>query len=224
VRRRWSPASKLFLVLALLSGAGAFLVVSLYARKLEALRPAVGEPVPVVVAARDIALGTQLTADMLSMNDVPSAFSPPGAFETTDEVEGRTLLAGLAAGEPITETRLASTRAGPVAALVPPGLRAFVVNSEVPDAVVRPGDSVDVLATYGGGRPYTETVADGVEVLSVLAPQTATTSLGGPAPTTGGTRLVLLVAPDLAERLAYASAFADLSVTIAPPEAASPGG
>jgi len=33
---------------------------------------------------------------------------------------------------------------------------------------VREGDHVDVLATFGGGRPYTETVAPGLEVLSVI--------------------------------------------------------
>jgi pilus assembly protein CpaB len=223
VRRKWSPASKLFLLLALASGAGAFLVVSAYATKLEALRPAVGDPVPMVVAARDIARGTQLSPDMLTQDETPSSFAPPGSFGAITEVEGRTLLAPLATGEPVTETRLASTGAGPIAALVPPGLRAFVVTSDVPDSVVRQGDTVDVLATFGGGRPYTDTVAEGVEVLSVLAAQTATTSLGGPAPPAGGTRLVLVVSPELAERLAHAAAFAELSVTIAPPGAMASG-
>jgi len=221
VRRKWSPVSKLLLVLAAASGAGAFLVVSMYARKLEALRPAVGEPVPVVIAARDITRGTQLSLAMLTVEEIPSDFAPPGSFGATDDVEGRTLLAGLATGEPVTETRLAFAGAGPIAALVPPGLRAFVVTSDVPNSVIRSGDTVDVLATFGGGRPYTDTVAEGVEVLSVLSPQTATTSLGGPAPSAGGTRLVLVVSPELAERLAHAAAFGDLAVTIAPPDSTS---
>jgi hypothetical protein len=35
----------------------------------------------------------------------------------------------------------------------------------------------------------------------------------------GGPSLVLLVSPQVAEELAYASAFAEISVTIAPPAA-----
>ena len=219
MRRRWSPASKLFAVLALACGVGAYVVVSGYARKLEALRPAVGVPVPVVVAAHDLARGAQLQPSMLDVEQVPSAFAPPGAFDDPDETAGRTLLAPLAEGEPLTSSRLASERAGPVAALVPPGLRAFVVTAGLPRQAVSPGDLVDVLATFGGGRPHTETVAEGVEVLSILDPGGDGSPALAPGP--GGVQalqLVLLVTPDLASRLAYAQAFADLSVTIAPAE------
>jgi Flp pilus assembly protein CpaB len=77
---------------------------------------------------------------------------------------------------------------------------------------VRPGDRVDVLATYGGERPHTETVASGLEVLRVMSPATSG-AVGGGAEVPS---LVLLVSPLDAERLAYAKAFADLTVSIAP--------
>jgi hypothetical protein len=70
---------------------------------------------------------------------------------------------------------------------------------------------VDVLATFGGQHPYTETAATGLEVLSVLD---AGGGLAGSG-TDQGPTLVLLVTPDAAERLAYAKAFADLTVTVA---------
>jgi hypothetical protein len=71
---------------------------------------------------------------------------------------------------------------------------------------------VDVLATFGGPRPYTDTVASGLEVLSVLDADEGTFAAGG----SGGPSLVLLVGPEVAEELAYAAAFADLAVAVAP--------
>ncbi|MGZ8613024.1 MAG: hypothetical protein ACXWX0_12250, partial [Actinomycetota bacterium] len=59
---------------------------------------------------------------------------------------------------------------------------------------------------------YTDTVASGLEVLSVVEPPEGTFSAGG---STGPT-LVLLVGPEVAEQLAYAVAFADLSIAVAP--------
>lgn len=216
--RRWSTASKALLVLSLACGVGTFLVVRGYAARVEALRPAVGPQVPVVVAATQLARGSVVRPSMLTVEEVPAAFAPPGALDDPAAADGRTLLAGLAEGEPLTELRLGASGEGPIAALVPPGLRAFTVDAGVPADAVRPGDRVDVLATFGGGRPYTETVAAGLEVLLVLeGGATGGAEVMG-APATGGSSgpaLVLLVAPEQAERLAYARAFAELSVSIA---------
>jgi Flp pilus assembly protein CpaB len=125
---------------------------------------------------------------------------------------GRTLLAGLAEGEPLTRTRM-GTVGGPVASLVPGGLRAFVVPSGMPADVVRAGDRVDVLATFGGQRPYTDTVGSNLEVLAVIEQPAGVIDAGG----ADGPALVLLVSPETAERLAHAAAFGRLSVAIAPP-------
>lgn len=216
LRRRWSRTSKLFLLLAVASGAAAFLVVRGYAERLEALRPAVGQPVPVLVAASDLRRGTRLTADVLREQSVPSAYVQPGAVTDRAEAGGRTLVADLAAGEMLTRTRLGAEGAGPIAALVPPELRAVSIQLALPPGVVREGDHVDVLATFGGGRPYTETVAPGLEVLSVIDAEGTEIGAGG----AGSTRaVVVLVSPEDAERLAYAEAFGDLSVAIAGPQA-----
>jgi Flp pilus assembly protein CpaB len=86
------------------------------------------------------------------------------------------------------------------------------VAATVPPDAVRPGDRVDLLATFGGARAHTETVATGLEILEVLDAGETDALSGAPA---GATSLVLLVSPDQAERLAYASSFGDLSVTIA---------
>jgi len=209
--RRWSPRSKVFLVLALACGLAAFGLVRGYAARLEALRPVVGSPVPMVVAAHDLVRGTILTQAALQLRDMPSSFAPPGAFRSIEETVGRTLVSDLAEGEAVTQTRVGA-EGGPVAAQVPAGLRAFIVPSGMPTGSVRPGDRVDVLATFGGQHPYTETAATGLEVLSVIeSGDDAFAASGADA----GPTLVLLVTRDAAEHLAYAKAFADLTITVA---------
>jgi pilus assembly protein CpaB len=165
--------------------------------------------VPLVVAATDLVRGTSLTGRMLKEASVPSSFAPPGSISEITALEGRTLLTDVAQGEPLTRTRVSAHDAGPVGALVEPGFRAITVDSGLPPNAVRPGDRVDVLATFGGERPHTETVASGLEVLLVMA------SIDPSNPATGtGPALVLLVTPDDAERLAYAKAFAEVSVSV----------
>jgi Flp pilus assembly protein CpaB len=215
VLRRWSLRSKLLLVLAVVAGAASFSLVRGYAAELEALRPSTGEPTAVVVAGLDLVRGTVLAEGDLGVERVPGAYVPPGAIGSVEEAVGQTLVADLAEGEPLTRTRIGTT-GGPVAALVPSGLRAFVVPSGVPEGVVRAGDRVDVLATFGGPHPYTDTVGLGLEVLSVIEEPAGTFEAGG----SNGPSLVLLVSPETAERLAHAMAFAQLSVTVAPIEAA----
>jgi Flp pilus assembly protein CpaB len=197
-------------VLAAACALASFALVREYQTRLEALRPVVGPSVPVVVAARTLARGVVLTEGALEVEQIPSAFAPPGALRTLEEALGSTLASDVAEGEVLTRTRL-GTAGGPVASLVPSGLRAVTVPSGMPAGSVRPGDRVDVLATFGGPHPHAETTATGLEVLMVLdPPQDAFAASGGEGPT-----LVLLVSSETAERLAYAKAFASLTVVVA---------
>lgn len=224
--RRWSSSSKLFAVLAVAAGVAAYLVVDGYARRVAALAPGLGDPVEVAVAVRDLPRGTTLDPTLLRTVTYPGAFAPPGAVADGERATGRVLLAALAEGEAVTQTRLGPARAGPVAALVPEGIRAVVVATALPPGTVRAGDRVDVLATFAQGQPYTETVASEVEILGVVGLGTLAPP-GADAPEHGAEEavtLVLAVTPDLAERLAYARAFADLSVAIVGPSEALPAG
>jgi Flp pilus assembly protein CpaB len=143
---------------------------------------------------------------------MPGAFAPPGRIASTSAVAGRTLVSDVAEGEPVTRTRL-GVAGGTIASLVPSGLRAFPVTATVAPDAIRAGDRVDVIATFGGPRPYTATVASELEVLAILEPDESAFAAGGG----GGPSLVLLVSPQVAEELAYASAFAEIAVTVAPP-------
>ena len=213
-RRKLPTSSLVFLSLSLAAGLLAALLMRGYAHRLEATRPDVGRPVDVVVAVHDIARGATVSPDMVRVHQMPSAFVAPGAVTSVNEIVGRILSADVAAGEVLTRTRLAGSGSGPVAALVPPGSRAFVIASNLPQGAVRAGDRVDVLAAFGGGRPHVETVATDVEVGQVVTAATAAVAGVDAAP---GPSLVLLVDPDTAEQLAYAVTFAKLAVTIEPP-------
>ncbi len=215
--RRWSPTSKVFAFLAVVAAVAAYGLVRGYAARLEALRPVVGTMQPVVVAAGPIERGTVLTESMLRVAEIPSTFAPPGALRTVTLAVGETAGSDVAEGEPVTRTRLGAAEAGPVASLIPSGLRAFPVDAAVPPGAVRAGDRVDVYATFGGPHPHTETVATGIEVLVLLGDDAADTTIGITSNTSTGLSLVLLVSPEEAERLAYATAFAELAVAIAGP-------
>jgi Flp pilus assembly protein CpaB len=222
--RRWTRSSRGYLALSVALAAVAALIVHSYTSRLVEAEPAAGRERRVAVAAQQIVRGIPIRSQQLRLVSIPEAFSPPGTFSKLADVAGRVALSGLSAGEPVTETRLARVRAGPVASLVPQGLRAFAVPTTLPAGSVAAGDRVDVLATYGTGRPHTETVVDGVEVLLVVG-----AAPGGGAPVLGGagrdaaasgasasTSLILLVSPYQQQRLAYARSFANLEVTIQP--------
>jgi Flp pilus assembly protein CpaB len=194
-----------------LAGAASFAIVDGYAAELESLRPSTGDPAPVVVAATTLPRGSVLSPEALRLERIPSAYAPPGSIASVEEAVGRTLVTDLAEGEIVTRTRV-GVAGGPVASLLPSGLRAFVVTAGIPAGVLRPGDRVDVIATFGGPHPHSETVGSGLEVMAIVEDAGGTFEAGGPA----GPSLVLLVGPDTAERLAYASAFAQVTVTIAP--------
>jgi pilus assembly protein CpaB len=220
LRRRWPLASKILLSLAVLFGAATFVVVRGYRERADALRSPGGVETQVVVAAIDLDRGTVLSEDMVHSQKMPATYVPPGAISDATSVTGRILTADIAEGEIVTASRLAVPHTGPIAALVPPGLRAVVIAAGVPEETISAGDRVDVYATYGGGQPHTELAAREIEVLRVLT-QASAGGLGGTAGSTEGVSLVVLADTDATERLAYARAFAQLTVAIVGPEPAT---
>ena len=207
MRRLRPRGSRVLIGLGLVLGAVTTLALRDHLARVEARAAAPGPSTPVVVAAVDLARGSTLTTADVAISELPQAYAPVAALASVDQAVGRVLASDVLAGEPLTATRLAPP-GGPVAALVPEGFRALPVTVALPRGAVVPGDRVDLLATYASGRPYTETVLPAVEVLRLLE----TPSIEGTAAAT----LVLLVTPDAAERVAFAKAFADLSVAVVP--------
>jgi Flp pilus assembly protein CpaB len=171
--------------------------------------------VATVTAVTDLVRGTLLSDEMLRTSSVPEEFVPPGAVGDAASLVGRVLTSDIDAGEIVTRSRLAEPAVGPVAALVPDGLRALVVPSGLPPGTLSAGDRVEVYATYGGGRPHTELVASGLEVVRTLTDAAAGAGgIGGTTEQDAGVAVVLLVDADAATRLAYARAFGQLQIAI----------
>lgn len=178
--------------------------------RLEAAAAARGPRLSVVVAAGELARGTVLAPGHLRSERRPADALPPGALRSFGEAAGGTLAADVATGEVLTDRRIA--RGGPVASLVPAGLRAVPLVVAAPAGSVAPGDRVDVLAV-AGGRPFAEVVAAEAEVLLVLAGG----GLEGPEE---ALTLMLVVDAATAGALARAAATSRLSIAIAPPAGA----
>jgi Flp pilus assembly protein CpaB len=217
VRRRSSRSSWLYLAASVVLAVVAGLMVHSYLRRVEAGAGPIGPRFPVLVASQDITRGTTIAPGHVSVVQMPKTYVPPRPLSKVSQAAGRVALGDLLKGEVVTDHRLARVRAGPVASLVP------AVPTTLPAGTVQPGDHVDVLATFASGQPHTEVVVSGVEVLFVVRGG----DFGGAADERSGfdavaagsspsTTLILLVAPEQEERLAFARAFANLEVTIAP--------
>jgi len=131
--------------------------------------------VQIVLAARDIEIGTVLKEEDVKMTDWPGAV-PIGASTKVQDVTGRGVMTPIYAKEPIIDSRLAPKGAGGgLAAMIPQGMRAAAVRvNEVVGVAgfVVPGMHVDVLIS--GNRPggsaalgtLSKTLLQNLEVLS----------------------------------------------------------
>jgi Flp pilus assembly protein CpaB len=105
-----------------------------------------GARTEIVVAARDLSSGVELTADDVRIENRTAATVPDGSQSDVRAVIGATLAGPARRGEVLTDVRvlgprLAESVAGPDARIVPLPLS----DSALLD-LVRPGDVVDVLA------------------------------------------------------------------------------
>jgi len=118
-----------------------------------------GDRAPVVVAARDLSPGAELTADDLRLEKRLAPTIPDGSQSDIGTVVGSTLAGPTRRGEVLTDVRLlgrrlAESAAGPGARIVP----VHPVDSALAD-LVRPGDVVDIVAASQTSPPSNPKVA-----------------------------------------------------------------
>ena len=192
-------------LIALAAGAGSFTLVRGYAAEIEALRPATGDVVPVVVAGDD-SLAAVIEEDAVRLERILPTRRRKRSERSRTPWDGRWPRTSRK-GRPSPRRGWAATadrsRRSSRAACALRG------GSGLPSDVLEPGDRVDVIATFGGPRPYTDTVGSGLEILSVVEQDEETFQAGGAT----GPSLVLLVSPETAEQLAHAAAFGQITVT-----------
>jgi pilus assembly protein CpaB len=106
---------------------------------------------PVVVAATNLPLGTELRRDDLRVIAWPADAVPEGGFKDPQELVGRGLIQAVTQNETVLPSKLAPVGAGAgLPPVIPEGMRALSVR--VNDVIgvagyVLPGTRVDVLAT-----------------------------------------------------------------------------
>lgn len=183
----------------------------------------------VLVAARDINLGTFISGGDLKWQDWPkSALSghlvkksaKPDAHK---DFTGATVRVPFVSGEPIIERKVVRPgQGGFMAAILPKGMRAISAKISVESGAggfILPNDRVDVLltrrirsnSTSGRERHVSETVLKNVRVLAI--DQTFRDNEKGDQVAIGKTA-TLELKPEQAELLALAEAMGDISLTL----------
>jgi pilus assembly protein CpaB len=172
--------------------------------------------VPVLVAAHDIAAGTEMTPDLVKVTRIPAGGRTPEALYGPGQVAGQYAAVPLFGGEPLTFRHITSRPPAkdPLAQLAP-GQRVVSVPVK-PEAVLGgillPGDTVDVAAAYPppDGKPaLVDVLATGVQVIDLrnaaaLSTQRAKTDSNNAQDGAVPTSVLLLVSTQQAKALAGA--------------------
>jgi len=161
---------------------------------------------PVVVAQRDLAAGSTLSADDVAVRRFPAALVPAEAVSDTGGAIGRTLTGALTVGTPLTDRSLshAESLAAPGERLVP-----FRLSDASLLSVVSVGDLVTVVATRGDGTSVT--VAERVRVAALPQPASDGGVFGS---STQGAVVVVSCPPKSAVTLAGWAATSALGIAI----------
>lgn len=169
----------------------------------------------VVVADREIHIGTRLSADLLRTIDWPSGNLPDGAFHDSSLLAGRVARVNLQRGEPLLESKLAPEgTAGGLSGVIADGKRAITVR--VNDVVgvagfALPGSLVDILVNTRDDhkRPISKIVLEKILVLAIA--QDLARDETKPRVVNAVT---LEVTPEQAERLDLARSVGSLSLVL----------
>jgi pilus assembly protein CpaB len=200
-----------FVALAMTAALLASIVVFSALKKREAeLQRAVNNTVQIVVAARDLPLGTRIEPGAVRLARWARDSLPPGAIADPQTVMNSVVKNAFVENEPIVQSKLfvGEKTAGVLPLLIPRGMRAMSVPvDEVSDVAgfILPHSRVDVLVALAENsgnsqRPISKVVLQNVEVLAVAQ------EIEGKKDEPHVVKVVtLLVSPQDAERLALAS-------------------
>ena len=171
----------------------------------------------VVVAARDIAIGTTLDSAHLRTIEWPTGAVPAGAVSDEQSIVGSLTIASVLQNEPLLRNKLVKGEGHSLLPLkIPSGFRAVSIRVNAVSGIsgfVAPGTKVDVIAVMnsqqGDGGASALTLLEDLEVLAIAQEMAAPAS----EPTVVKT-ITLLVTPAQAERLALAANGGTLQLTL----------
>lgn len=179
----------------------------------------------VLVADRDIPLGTAVSESHMRWAEWPRELAPENAIlrsarpDATTEIAGRIAKAPVYAGEPLREERLINSDRGFMSSILPKGKRAIAVSVEALTAAggfILPGDKVDVILTRqsagrGGSTFTSETILQNVRVLAI---DTTTAGEQEEKALPPGQTATLELLPGQAEVVAQASQLGTISLVL----------
>ncbi len=191
-----NKGSKLTLILGLTLGLIAAVLTFVYLSGSDSsssggIKSASGADTPVVVVNRDLAAGTRITAEMLTVKNVPGTEALLGVFNNTEGVVNQVTTVPMITGEQVILSKITGSATAieefganaPLALLVDPGMRG--VSVKVSSLIgaggnIRPGDFVDVIlivetkvpdptdpAAAGTSDQFATTILQNVKVLAI---------------------------------------------------------
>lgn len=214
---------KSILILAILFGLISVLGVNYLIRTKQVV---IKEPInyiKVVTAINDIPAHIKVSAEMVTLSDIPEQSVTVEVFSSVEEVVGATTNAMIYKGEALVKNRLITEENKATASLayrVPENMRAVSVPVNEVSGVagyIIEGDRVDLVVSYASpeiteNAPIVYTQFQNLEVLAVgHAKRTAEEQNGLP------NSLTLLVRPEQAEVLSYAMGNGAIQLTLRNP-------
>lgn len=184
--------------------------------------------VDVLVAKRDVPLGSRLTRDMIVWKKWPAEALNPTLIDNQTHPDALTAYAGAVSktaiykGEPIMNRKVVQPgERGQMSALLKPGMRAIAIRINVETAAggfIQPGDRVDLVLTtkapgtaFGQANYVSKTIFENVGVLAIGKVYNNTSE--GTAYVSGSTA-VLELSQDDAELLTEAQSKGDISLAL----------
>jgi pilus assembly protein CpaB len=211
----------IFLV-AVCAGLLAALLVFLFVDAQKTRAAQMATPVSVVVAVQDIPARTIIEPSALRLSRQPVGLLPSDCASTLEEVKGKVALEMIGAGEPIRRGKLSAKNASlGLAYVVKADMRAVAVALDPIIGVagfLKPGDRVDVLATFVvDDISVTKTVLQDVELLTLggeAQPTEVASKEGQSAQARTQPNATLAVTPEQAEKLILAESRGKLRLAL----------
>lgn len=168
----------------------------------------------VIVAARSVSKGTQLTADMLASISMAEEHIPANAITEVSQVLGRTTLTDLATGSLLLWEHINTGKT--LAQRLPSATYALTLAVDERSSqagLLRPGDYVDVIGVVTGNSLPGPTSIRVLQKVPVMAVQ-GSLDPGATSATSGRTTVTLGVSPEEAQLLALFEDYSSLRLVL----------
>jgi len=169
---------------------------------LVALSPPPPPTIAVLAAARDLTGGAVPADSDLRTLDLPTDAVPDGALRPGTDLTTRVLSGPVRSGEPLTDARFLAPVSVPAGSLAYP----FRIDDADISALLRVGDHINLYAATSTSAESANLLARAVRVVALPSART----------TTSGALIVVATSPEVATRLAQATANSKITVALTP--------